>query len=193
MEEYPSNSNKSKELRKKVTTNPVKVYEKTNAEKIKESFIKEDLKTVGLYIFRDVLVPNIKNLVREIVNNGIDLILYGSAGRPANNNRTKISFSPGINYNSIYNGPSKTVEKKVYDFNTILFQTRGEAQAVLASLQDIIDQYGVVRVSDYYEVTGYTGEYTGNNYGWDNISAARIDRVREGFVITMPNPRPINN
>ena len=59
-------------------------------------------------------------------------------------------------------------------------------------LEETIDDYGFASVGDLYDIVGVTGSYTDNNYGWDDIRKARIDRVREGYVLRMPKVQPID-
>ena len=81
MEEYKSNSYKSKENKppeknvKKVVSGSAKVKKKSDLSKVKDAFISEDAHNVTSYILMDVLIPAVKKAVSDIVTNGIDMIL----------------------------------------------------------------------------------------------------------------------
>lgn len=90
MEEYKPNSHKSKEEQKnlvpekrveKVISGTVKPKKKSEVQKFADVFISEDVNNVKSYIVMDVLVPAIKKAISDIVTNGIDMILYGEAGK----------------------------------------------------------------------------------------------------------------
>lgn len=72
-----------------------------------------------------------------------------------------------------------------------MFETRGEADAVIDQMGAVIDQYNVVTVADMYDMADLTAPYTSNKYGWTSIRDARVERVRDGYVIKMPKARPI--
>ena len=76
--------------------------------------------------------------------------------------------------------------------NNIVFNSRGDAEAVLMSMDELISQYEVVRVADLYDLAGITGDYTDYRYGWTDIRSARIERVRDGYIIRMPKALPLD-
>ena len=72
-----------------------------------------------------------------------------------------------------------------------MLETRGEAEEVLARMDELIDMYGQVSVADLYDLVGKTCEYTDNKYGWTNIRNAEPVRVRDGYLLKMPKALPI--
>ena len=51
-------------------------------------------------------------------------------------------------------------------YDDILFDTRGDAEAVLDAMNDIISQYGTVSVSDFYDLARVPNDnFTMNRYG----------------------------
>ena len=74
-----------------------------------------------------------------------------------------------------------------------MFDTRGDAEAVLDSMNDIISQYGMVSVSDFYDLANVANDnYTMNRYGWTNIAGATAVRVRDGYILKLPRAIPLN-
>lgn len=202
-EKYPSNSHKSKEQEAKVQERPkvesvvkgtTMTRKKTLGTKIRDTFIAEDLVKVKDYVISDVIIPNIKKAVDDIVSNGIHMVLYGSAGRPANSSRTA-PISQRVSYRSYYDQRNGSVPVRVanngYDFEDVVFDSRGDAELVLDQMIDIISSYGVCTVADYYDSCGRTSDYTTVDYGWRNLRSARVDRVSEGYVIKLPRAVPI--
>lgn len=66
----------------------------------------------------------------------------------------------------------KKYEKKDPEFDlseVTNFKTLDEAKTVRNAMEDIIDNYGVVSVTDLYDLNAKEISYIGNMYGWNNI------------------------
>lgn len=202
MEEYKSNSYKSKEEQKsppierqkldKIVNGTVKVKKKSELTKFAEIFLPEDISNIKNYILMDVLVPAIKNTIEDIITNGTRMLLRGEIGV-----RKGSSTASSISYNRYYDqkryGESNSVQTRTgYSYNEIILETRGEAEEILTRMDELIDTYGLVRVADLYDLVGVSGNYTDNKYGWTNIRNAKIVRVRDGYMIELPKALPIN-
>lgn len=205
MEEYKPNSHRSKETSTEGTAPPDKKVEKVisgsakpkkkgEMQKFADVFISEDVGNVKSYILMDVLVPAIKKAISDIVTNGIDMILYGEIGRTR-----KTSSGTKVSYGKFYDRePERRRERSVssrggYDYDDIIFETRGDAEKVLDSMNDIISQYGVVSVLDLYDLADVsTDNYAANKYGWTDISGCKAIRVRDGYILKLPRAFPLN-
>lgn len=201
MTKLPDNSHVGKEAQKKneekrvekVTKGAVKT-KKNDVKKFTDVFISEDVGRVKSYILMDVLVPSIKKAISDIVTNGIDMILYGESGR-----RDKKSGSSKISYSKYYDERDRGVRESEHpkarngwDYEDIVFDSRGDAERVLSELDEAIDKYGVISVGDLYEAAGVrTDNYTVNKYGWTNIRSADVIRTRDGYMIKLPKAGPI--
>lgn len=200
-EEYPSNSHKSKEEKVRDTKKEVKSVVKGTTmtrrrslgDKIRDTFVVEDLNKVKDYVISDVIIPNIKKAIDDIISNGVHMVLYGSAGRPANSSRTA-PISQKISYRNYYDQRNGSVPVHVsngYEYEDVIFDSRGDAELVLDQMIDIISSYGFCTVADYYDSCGRTSDYTTVDYGWRNLRNARVDRIAEGYVIRLPRAVPI--
>ena len=200
MAEYKSNSHRSKELQakerekkvEKVVTGKVITRKKSGLRKFADEFISDDAKNVKSYVFGEVLIPAIKKAISDIVTDGIDMILYGEARRGG-----KRSTADRVSYRNYYDGSrSSSRDDRSYSsrrsYDDIILDSRGEAEEVLARMDELMDTYGLVRVADLYDLVGITGDYTDNKYGWTNIRNAEVIRVREGYAIKMPRAIPID-
>lgn len=198
MEELKSNSHKSREEKatqpkriEKVTTGVVKIRKKSEVKRLTEIFLPEDIDSVKNYIFMDVLVPSLKKAISDIVTNGIDMLLYGETSNRNNFTTSKVPYQKCYEQNN--SQPNRARRHSVgYNYDDIVFETRGEAENVLLHMDDIIERYGVLSVADMYDTAGVTCNYTDNKYGWTDIRGASIVRVREGYVIKMPKAMPID-
>lgn len=174
----------------KVVQGKVKT-KKNELRKIADVFISEDAANVKDHVLLDVLVPAIKKALYDIVVNSLDMTLFGGRGGKRST-ADKISYR---DYNSISKRDDRTYgssrTNSGYSYDDIILETRGEAEAVLARMDEIMEEYDIVRVADLYDLVGVTGEHTDNKYGWTNIRNAEIERVRDGYRIKMPRALPI--
>lgn len=201
MEDYKSNSLKSKEANKeekkleKVVSGKVKVKQKGEAQRFAENFISEDAHNVKSYIWGDILVPSIKKIISEIVTNSIDMILYGETGHSHSRSSSNNSGSIKPAYRSFYEQQSRpvtTYRSTAYTFNDIEFDTYADADEVLRNMIDIVQEYGIVTIAQMYDLVGLAGVWTDNNYGWTDLRSARIERTRVGtYIIKLPRVLPV--
>lgn len=73
-----------------------------------------------------------------------------------------------------------------HDSNDIVYHSKGDAVQALASMYELLSEFGIVRVSDLYHASGLNAEYSDHRHGWFNISSARIEEVKNGYIIRMP-------
>lgn len=201
MDNYKPNSHKSKEEQKestsekkveKVISGTAKSKKKNEIQKFAEVFISEDVNNVKSYILLDVLIPAIKKAVSDIVTNGIDMILYGESEKTKKN-----STSSKISYRSYYDNDQKysynsSAVKRGYSYDDIILNNRGEAEDVLARMDELVATYGIASVADLYDLVGITGNYTDNKYGWTDVRSATVVRTRDGYLIKLPKVLPLN-
>ena len=88
--------------------------------------------------------------------------------------------------------PKPTYGRARLNFDDIILESRGEAEEVLSHLLELVENYGVASVADLYELVGITGSFTDNKYGWTNLSTASVSRVRDGYLLNLPNATPID-
>lgn len=204
MAEYGGNSDKSRETVSvtkdnkltPVVTGTTTAQKQTGLGKFARSIIVEDVRSVGSFILTDVLLPAIKKAISDITVNGIDMLLYGKTGVTKS-----ASNGPKISYSSYYASPKWAqsepksqfqIHNSAYDFDTIIFNNRGDAEAVLESMADLLDVRQVVLVGDLYDLAGIeTTNYMVNKYGWTTLRGAEVVRKRDGYVINLPKIQEI--
>ena len=198
----PDNSHKARDEKKasaqeekrveKVVRGKVKT-QKNNKRKLADLFISEDAGNVKNYIFLDVIIPAVKKAIFDLVVGALDMSLYG--GRGGSGKRSTADRVSYTDYNSVSRRDTRSYESarttSGYSYDDIVLETRGEAEAVLSRMDEIMEEYEIVRVADLYDLVGITGEHTDNKYGWTNIRNAKIVRVRDGWKIEMPRALPI--
>lgn len=205
--EFPSNSDKKKEQienpnkEKKVeriVSGRVIKQQRSFGQKLSETFFGDDARNVGDYLIHDILIPAIKSTLSDIVGGGIEMLLFGERQKFS----SRISRDRDrsyIPYNRIgrrddssrernYLSPSARARQ---NFDNIILESRGEAEDVLSHLTDLVEDYGVASVGDYYDLLGIESNFTDNKYGWTNVADGYIERVRNGYSIKLPRPREI--
>lgn len=200
MEDYKSNSDKARQEQSEkkveaVISGSAKTRKKTEIQKLTDVFIAEDAHNVKSYILMEVIVPAVKKAVSDIVTTGIDMILYGESNRSKKNSTaSKVSYRNFYERDKdrVYAG-SATDRRNGFDYDDILFTTRGDAEAVLDAMNDIISQFGTVSVSDFYDLARVPNDnFTMNRYGWTNIGGATAVRVRDGYILKLPRAISLN-
>jgi hypothetical protein len=198
MDEYRSNSNKSRERNnepipekkvEKIVSGSVKSKKKSGFQKITDVFIPEDVDNVKSYIFEDIVVPAVKDVILDAVR--AFLGVNGRSNR-SSTNASKVSYRKYYDDNARRDTSGTTRTRSGYEYDDIILDNRGEAEDVLSRMDELISTYGVVSVADFYDLVGITGNYTDNKYGWTDIRTANIVRVRDGYMIKLPRALALN-
>lgn len=195
MGNYPSNSHKAREevaekKVEKVVSGKTSTKKKSGMRKLSDTFLSEDVSNVKSYIFSEVLLPAAKKLVSDIVTNGTNMLLYGEI-------KNKKGNSSKVSYSRYYDDRSRDYRSPVvrnnFDYDEIIFETRGDAEAVLDAMYDILNQYKVVSVAELYDLASITTHnYTCNNYGWVDLRGSSVVRVRDGYILKLPRALAID-
>jgi hypothetical protein len=190
--DYPGNSKKAKETPpekppvEKVISGDV-VQRKTGvASKVVRSFFAEDFHTVMNYVVMEVMVPAAKNLLSDAISQGAERMLNGDS-RP----RSSAGSRPGYtSYNAVSRPTMTRQERATHDFRTIIIGSRGEAEDVLDNLRNLINQYQVATVADFYDLTGVSSDFTDRKWGWDDLRSANVRPIRGGYLLDLPRTMP---
>lgn len=198
MGEYKSNSHKSKERQnepipekkvEKVISGSAKSKKKSGLQKITNVFVPEDVEDVKSYIFEDIVVPAVKDIILDAVK-----AVLGVNG----SSRGKSSTASKVSYRKYYDDRERrdhsgvTRTRSGYEYDDVIIENRGEAEDVLSRMDELISTYGLVSVADFYDLVGISGNYTDNKYGWTDIRSASVVRVRDGYMIKLPKALPLN-
>lgn len=205
----PATPDKERPPVKAVVTGTAIKKKRPLGSRIAEMFTGDDARSVGNYVVMDVLVPSAKNMISDAFTTFVERMLFGDGrggGRPRSGGS---SYGPYTPYNRSSSSsrssssagapPWRTDDRRemsprgraMHDFREVIIDNRVEAGQVLDTLTEMISMYDVATVADYYEASNITPEYTDRQWGWTNLGEARIDRVREGYLISMPPPVPL--
>ena len=208
MDAFPANSHKAKASVEKKETKPKieKVVEgevlrrkKPLGKRIAETFGATDMKSVGGFVLLDVLVPAAKDMVADAISQGIERMLFGEARSTSRRPNKSYSNNGYVSYNRYapsqppfkQSTPSRRARAS-HDFDEIILQTRVEAEEVIDRLFDLISRYQAATVADLYELVGVQGAYTDDKWGWTDLRGAGITRIRNGYLLDLPRPEPLD-
>ncbi len=206
MDEYPPNSDASKkppEDEKKVervtSSEPIR-RRKSLGKQFKATFFGGDAKSAFRYVVFDVLIPAAKDAIADAGAQGIERLVFGDTRR--RRGAAPPSGPSGyVSYNRYAMGgqqaePPRSMSRRArasHNFDEIVLTSRPEAEEVLDRMYDIISRYEAVTVADLYGLTGIQETHTDYKWGWSNLHGSGVARVRNGYLLDLPDPEPMTN
>jgi hypothetical protein len=186
---YQANSHKSKEekeqkINEKIVSGKVQVKKRSEINKFLRMFFPDDSRDIKDIILMDIVIPATKKIISDAIN----IILYGDSA-PKNNNTSRVSYT---SYYNDSNRKNNSARRRFDNFDDIILESRGDVEKVLDRMEEYIRSYGMVSVSELYDLMGITSDYTTTRYGWTNLDSARIERVFEGYKLVLPKALPIS-
>jgi hypothetical protein len=149
--------------------------------KVSEFFGMDELKTFKDYV----------SFVADITNR-----VYSAMDTLMGNRRGPTTPGARIQYGSYYqsqnppqnSGNARQRAEARYSYNDLVFDTRGDAEVVLANMRGLLTEYRAVSIADMFDLAELTSPngYTDNKYGWTDLSTARVIRVNGGYMIDLP-------
>lgn len=148
--------------------------------RVSEFFGMDELKTFKDYV----------SFVADITNR-----VYSAMDTLMGNRRGPTGPGARIQYGSYYNqnqpqnnGNARQRTEARYSYNDLVFDTRGDAEVVLANMRGLLMDYRAVSIADMFDLAEMTSPngYTDNKYGWTDLSSARVIRVNGGYMIDLP-------
>lgn len=165
--------------------------------RVASAFVSSEERAEGVwpYIVVNFLIPGIKNVIWDAASGGLEHYLFGESRI-----RSRADRPTGrVNYTTM-SGTRRAVPefrqvtpqaRAEHNFGGVIFPTRGDALDVLDRLNALVEQYGVASVEDFYDLSGITGQFTDNRWGWYDLSRAEVRHVRGGYMIVLPRTQPI--
>lgn len=214
---YKGNSKVEKEVETESTTPKLKpidgiaVIQKKPSlgKRINNSFGGQNFKTVGLVLLADVIVPNVKDLLMDLISEGGRQAIYGDSSRRRSASSNVVSSIVGgvrarqTSYNTMSQSPlvgnrtagdtaiTASRERSMFDFSGLTVPNRDMAEEVIERMGDPIQEFGRVTVADLYDLLGVTGNgFTDQKHGWDakGYSYFAIKKTRDGWILDLPTP-----
>ena len=195
-----SNSFKSKEETNeptkkslpKVVTGEVKTRSRSLLGKVADILVNQDVENVKEHVVDDVIIPSIKHTVVDALVRLVELFFDTRRTKPSGE---KTSYTNYYNKGSSSSSKPAASEQdrtsygsKKKDFETVIVETRAEAEDVIDALSTAIVTYDSVSVADFHDIIGVQSYFTDNKYGWTNLAGAKVERVSGGYLIKLPPP-----
>jgi hypothetical protein len=201
--EFPPNSDASKRVVDKditrVTSGETVRRKRSLRKQFSETFVAGDLRTAMQYVMFDVLLPAAKDMIVDAGSSGIEKLIFGESRRRGAT--TPQAGATGyVSYNRIAMGPSRMPSparvmsrraRTRHDFDEIILDSRTEAEEVIDRLFDLVSRYETASVADLYELVGISSTHTDHKWGWTDVRGAGVSRVRDGYLLDLPEPHPI--
>lgn len=208
MDNYPGNSRTGKEEPvepkkiEKVITGEVVRRKKPLGKRFMETFVGgSDSKSVWEYVLYDVLVPAAKDTVSDAVSQGIERMLFGDVrSRSSARSRASSSYTAYNRYTSPSHlsrreEPKRDISRRgrsIHNFDEIILPTRREAEEIIDAMLENLKDYEEVTVAQLYEMLGIRAEFTDQRYGWTDIRGVGATKVRDGYLLDLPKPEPLD-
>lgn len=208
--EFPPNSAASKRAiedrekdLKQITSAQAVRKKKSLRKRFTESFVAGDLRTAITYAIMDVLLPEAKDMVIETVHSGLERLLLGESRRYRGITRPQSGNLGYVNY-SRYSTPSRSSPwtssqramsrqaRARHDFDDILLTSRVEAEEVIDQLFNVVEKYDEATIADLYDLVGLASSHTDHKWGWTSIRGAGVTRTRDGYLLDLPEPEPLD-
>lgn len=205
LDNYPSNSIKSRENQENKPTADIRKREKSKepilvtkkkksfGQRFKEAFIGQSVGSVTDYVLWEVIVPYVKKLLAESAQTAINLALFGDA-KPKwkMNGRSHTEMASVYNERNSANNRRRTRTNRpnVQDF---LFPSEEQAIRVLESLMEEVGEYGVVTLAEFYSEVNEPVVPVDSKWGWHSLDGTDVSEIPgEGWVLDLPPAKPID-
>lgn len=199
--DFPNNSIKTKAVSsldqkpqetppkaKKVVTGEVKMKPKSEARKIADIFVADEVHNVTNRVIDEVLIPGIRDMIRTMITEAADMMFGG--GRKRNDGRPSYStYGSYYHYNDTKRDAPPFRSRRDFDIGEIVLSTRADAEDVLQEMDDWVARYGTITVASLYDILGMDmSNYQANRYGWHSLRDADVQRVSGGYLLRLPRP-----
>ena len=200
MEDFPPNSARAnvppddeKPKVERVVEGEVSRRKKPLSKRFQDTFVTGDARNAFHFVVFSVLIPAAKDAVADAGSQWIERLIFGDTRRRGN--RAPVSGPTGyVTYNRVPMSdrpPTPAISRRArarHDFDEIVLQSRAEAEEVIERLFDLLSRYD----SDLYELTGIASTHTDQKWGWTELRGSGVTRVRNGYLLNLPEPESLD-
>jgi len=200
--EFPPNSEASRKKVDRVTSGDVVRKKKSLRKQFSETFVAGDMKSAVQYVMFDVLLPAAKDMVVEAGSAGIEKLIFGDSRRRRGASTPQSGPTGYVSYNRLsgpmgsgLNAAQRVMSRQSrakHDFDEIVLDSRVEAEEVIDRLFDLVSRYDTATVADLYELVGLAASHTDHKWGWTDLRGAGVSRIRDGYLLDLPDPEPLD-
>ena len=174
----------------------------------------DGLRGVTDHLVRDIFIQSIQTTISDVATNTINTISYVATtsikraifgesydDRSRNSNDywhgsrryvdNRMSSSRVRGYVDYSRQSEKALHHKSENLSNVVrvieFDSANDANDVLSYMIDSVEQYGLVTVADFYELSDVASKFTDHQFGWTNLDGVRVVPIRGGgFYIAFP-------
>lgn len=206
-DEFPSNSNKSREQRRQ--PDPKKVERIVSGEVTRRKtpiskrfmsvFFGGDPRAAWDFVTMDVLIPAIRQTIADVFIQGVEQTVVGSRSRGRRGARSEYrsgytDYSRSSRRDDFRDRPQMSSRGRAkHDFDEIILDTRHEAEDVIDQLFELVSRYNSATVADLYDLVGISGNFVDDKWGWTDLRGAGVTRLsRGGYLLDLPRPEHLD-
>lgn len=201
--DYPNNSmaginrpnpqaEKREPIKPVLAEGEAKTRKKSLTSKLVGIFVPEDVDNIKDYIIDDMIIPGIKHAILD----GMSMVFFkepysgGYGGRKSmKGGRTSYEryYDDDRRGSSRHEMRDRSRTRDLRAYEDIDFITRAKAELALDSLFEALDRYKQVPIGAIYEAANQPNEPIDYDYGWTDLSGARVEGdSRSGYYIYIP-------
>jgi len=204
--DYPPNSFSSKKAPpdkeektvERVTSSDAIRRKKSLGRKFKDFLIAGDIRSAGRTVLHSVLIPAAKDMIVDAGTEGIQKLVRGDSYRRRNSPYAGAQGYVSYNRMPMRQDPRQEQPRPLsararsrHDFDEIVLQSRAEAEEVIERMFDIVGRYDTATVSDLYDLVGVRSSHVDQKWGWSDMRGAGVVRVRDGYLLELPDVQPM--
>ena len=149
-----------------------------------------------------MLIPAFKNTIADVVIGGIEMVLFGNSRGTRSRSGSGRGGITRVSYKDYYDDGGRSVSSNrvgsssrdnQYSYNDILLDTRGEAEDVMSTMEELIDRYGEATVADLYSLVGVASRHTDVKWGWTDKRDLSYRRSGRGYILDFAKPIYLGN
>jgi len=216
MQEFPANSAKARARSEgpPQDVGPDRIERITSAEadrrrkgvgrRFKEIFIAGDPRSAVDFALTEIVIPEIRDVVYNAIQGGFDRWIYGEGRRSRRygNQSVYSDNPPRTNYQSYSttrpptSSGTRMLSRQArvrHDFDEIVISSRAEATEVLDQMFEFLSRFGVVKVSELYDMVGIRSDHTDHKWGWTSLPGAQVRPMKggKGYLLDLPEPQSL--
>lgn len=159
-------------------------------QKLKDTFIGEDIADIKKYILTEVIIPGVKRTILSTIR----MMFFGEPeddhyyGRDS---RRYTNYAGRYKGESYRNPPKRRIRESDHerdekvDYQNIILRSREDAEDVVDEMKQRIRKYGSVSIADLFDLIDVAGDYIDNNWGWRDERDIGIRRINSGFLLDL--------
>lgn len=217
MQDFPGNSHKQKQTSSKPEPEKAtKIVEGVAisrkmplGKRVITTFLGGDAKSAWAYALYEIIIPSSKDMFVDGFSSGLERLVHGENRTPSRRGYGYRGSSNHTNYVDRFRGgsgssrrdprdrdePRRDISRRgraMHDFNEIVLDSRVDAQNVLDDMFGRVEKFASCGVVDLYDMVGITPDFTDEKWGWTDLRGAGITRVRNGYLLDLPRPEPLD-